>query len=98
MLTRRVLLQHAVDQMKRAVAHSAALRFAQAGKDCTVDHYFARRGCIESPKEMQERALARPRRTDDGNPLTPCDGEVDTRQHRHIERSALVRLPELTAR
>src|SRR4030095_1246047 len=45
---------------------------------------------IESTQKMQQRALARPRCADDRDTLALRNGEVDTEQHRHLERPAAI--------
>src|SRR5215813_9291002 len=45
-----------------------------------VNHPFGR--TIERPNYMEQRALSRPRRPDDGNQLPPLNLQIDALQHR----------------
>src|SRR3954467_3058815 len=87
-----------VDEAERAVAHRTALRFTQAAECRAVDDDLAARGRIEPTEEVQQRALAGAGRADDRDALAALYREIDAQQHRHLQRSAVVRFGEAAAR
>ena len=86
-----------VDETERAVAHASALRLAQLRHRRAVDEHLAGAWRIEAAEQMQQRALARPRRADHGDALTGRYAEIDPHQHRHVERSAVIGLGQCPA-
>ncbi|MCY1558036.1 hypothetical protein D9M68_949380 [compost metagenome] len=79
-----------VDKAQRAVAHHIALALAQRRERLAEQRDAARVGIVEPAQHMQQRALARAGRADDGDLLAGIDAHVHAAQHFDIE-SALAK-------
>ncbi len=71
-----------VDEAECGVAQFAACRFGQSERVSTEQFDAARGRRIESPQQMQQRALARAGCTDDGKRLSRPHSQIDAAQHR----------------
>src|SRR5206468_7580568 len=86
-----------VDEAERTVAHAPAFAFGQRSQRRPLDENLATAGRVESAEQVQQRALPRPRRADDGDTLALSDLQVDAQQHRNVERTAVIRFPKPAA-
>src|SRR5258706_7470523 len=81
-----------VDEAERAIARLAAFSLAERCEIPPLHHHLARCRCVQPAQQMQQCALAGPRRAYHRYALTGRDGEIDAEQHRYVEGSAAVRL------
>ena len=74
-----------VDEAQVLVAQ-LALPLGRKGRHLRpLQAHGARRGCIQPAQQVQQRALARTRGTDDGQRLACADLQVYAVQHSHIQ-------------
>src|SRR5258706_11208345 len=79
-----------VNETERAIARLAALGLAERCEGPPLHHHLARGRRVQPAKQMQQRALAGPRRAHHRYALAGRDGEIDAEQHRYVEGSAAV--------
>jgi lipoprotein-releasing system permease protein len=87
-----------IDESERPVAHGTARSFRELGERRAFDAHFTAGRQVEPAEQVQQRALARPRRADDRDALADRDVEIDAEQHRHVERPIAIRLAQVAAR
>jgi len=74
-----------VDEAQVAVAQRALLRGAQPGERLLHQRDAAGRRRIQPAQQVQQRALARARSTDDGHGLARAHREVHALEHGHVQ-------------
>ena len=85
-----------VDEAERAVAQPRRAAASDSVASATPSTLTSPAlGSVETAQQMQQRALARPGRADDGDALALRDVEVDAEQHRDVERAAAVGLAQV---
>ena len=73
-----------IDKAEMAVAHDAAFGIADLRKIAPHQLDFPGTGGIQTAEQMQQRALARTRSTDDCDALTRHDFQIDAQENRHF--------------
>jgi len=86
-----------IDEAERFVAQAAPFAFRHSGEIIAEQMHAAGSGRVEPAKQMQQCALARAARADDGCRLASADFQIDARQHRHFRRALAEYLAQASA-
>src|SRR5260221_14576677 len=87
-----------VNEAQRLVAQMALGHRRQLIHALAQQRYLARSRRIEPAQNMQQGALARAGRADNGDGLAGPDAEIDAAQYRHIDRALMKGLDQIAAR
>src|SRR5262249_19453888 len=86
------------DEADPAAAEDRDLVICHARDARAADRDLTRRGLIETAQQVQQRALARPARADDGHELTGRNVERDPAQRADLGLAPSIDLPHLAQR
>ena len=86
-----------INKTELPVTQLATLGFIERLDIAPADHDLAARRGIEPAQQMQQGALARTGRTDDGDVLAFRNRKIDAQQYRHLGPALQINLAQVAA-